>query len=205
MSVHKKLWRVGFLAASFLTVLVLNPAYLTGCVTTTSNTADYRFTEAELASLVEGVYTGQVLLDDGGKGQLTLTIKQASSAYEPFAMWRLGELPVQSAMACGERSLIKGAVACISTTRMPLTGTATLSKLDEQGQPSEIILDGVELRGEAFVAGEELKNAEITAAWSKEERVVLRSDDGEGFANEGAWVRPSGVSSKVSALTKSAL
>lgn len=204
MSANKKLWRVGLLAASFLAVLVLNPAYLTGCVTTT-NSAKYRFTEAELASLVEGVYTGQVLLDDGGKGQLTLTIKQSSSAYEPFAMWRLGELPVQSAMACGERTLVKGAAACISTTRMPLTGTVTLSKLDEQGQPSTVVLDGVALRGEAFVGGETLTNAEITAAWSKEERVVLRSEDGKGFTNEGAWLRPSGVSSKVSDLTKNAL
>lgn len=206
MTLNQKLWRGGFLAISFLSVLVLNPAYLTGCVTTSSTTAaDYKFTEAELSALVEGVYTGEVLLDDGGKGALTLTVEQSTSAYEPFAMWRFGELPVQSAMACGERALIKTAAACVSTTRMPLTGTVTLTKLDEQGQPSTVVLDNMDVRGEAFVAGEELQSAEITVFWSKDERVVLRSDDGKSFNDEAAWLRPSGVSSKVSDLKKGSL
>lgn len=198
----KFLSRLGLVGALFGATLLINPAYLTGCGASGINSPSYDFGEAELSALVEGAYTGVVTLDDGGKGQLTLTIKQSATAYEPFAsIWDV--LPINSALACGDRSLIKGAQACINTTTMPIEGDITINRLDEQGQPTQdAIISAQPVRGQAFVAGTKLSNVELTAFWSKDDRVVLRSEDGQSFSAQGQWIKPSGVASPVSQLSK---
>ena len=181
-----------FLRASALAfvaalVFVVNPAWLAGCAGTVASGREFSFDEGDLRALVQGPYLGKVTLEDGSFGLLRLYVEQASQPFEPFA-W-LERALVPQAQACGGRTFVKGAAACVSVTTMPLTGTVTLQRLDAQGQLVETTLDEQPLRGEAKVLGSALGYTTLELSWSATERVVLVSEDGASFKPEAVWWR----------------
>lgn len=80
----------------------------------------HQFGEAEMRRAVEGTWTVELTQSNGERRSITLSIEQARSAEraERERGW------IRSAAACGSRSFVRSAEACMDTSRMPLTLTA---------------------------------------------------------------------------------
>lgn len=104
--------RIGVCAVVGLAVLVLNPVF--GVLAGTSFGAD------ELRAAVEGTWRLTVRGDDGAARTVTFRIAQGSEVEGGHASARA---LIRPAAACGRRTLVKSAGACLDETRMPLEVT----------------------------------------------------------------------------------
>ncbi len=100
---------VGMIA---LAALVLNPWF--GLTAT-----NFQFGADELRTAVEG--TWQLTPPGDAPHVLTFTIAQGSEALDQHVSREL----IRSAHACGDRSLVRTAAACLEITRMPLQVSRT--------------------------------------------------------------------------------
>jgi hypothetical protein len=98
-------------AAVALAVFLITPYFLYQSVTA------FRFGEAEMRRAVEGTWTVELTSSAGARRSFTLEIQQArpSERAEREHGW------IRSAAACGQRSFIRRAEACLDTSTMPLT------------------------------------------------------------------------------------
>ena len=162
-----------WLASIVLAVLafVVNPALLSGCKT------EFHFTEKEMAGVLTSVNGDNVLSFEhqGKKYQLSLKLEQVAgddkleevSAADTWHATRI-------AHACGERTFLRSAAACLDTSTMPIKGTATLLAGDAK------LLDNVVVTGDLVVIGTELTNGRITLK-ADEQTIQLKSTDGKSF------------------------
>jgi hypothetical protein len=98
-------------------VLVAAAAFLfnpTAC--STDPAANYRYGAAEMRAAVEGNWLVTTVGTDAA-ASFTVHLEQAAG---PVTARRLAF--IRPAMACGSRTLIKGAAACVDVSQMPLTG-----------------------------------------------------------------------------------
>jgi hypothetical protein len=99
-----------FLAAFFF----LNPGFACG-----PGEAEYQYGAAEMRAAIEGDWALTIMPTSDTATELQVTIKQATSAAASASL--APELAfVRPAHACGDRTLLASANACISTTTMPL-------------------------------------------------------------------------------------
>jgi hypothetical protein len=104
--------RPGLLGVLGLSVFLFNPA---ACE------PDFDYGAEEMTAAVEGTWRVSVQPTSGPAYDFTLRLQQAS------AVARAGgdaapSLVGRTALACGKRTLIKGAGACLTATEMPLAG-----------------------------------------------------------------------------------
>jgi hypothetical protein len=88
--------------------LVLDP--VSGCF----GSPDFKFGEREMRAAVEGTWQLTVQPPVGDTVTYTLEVTQSSKAQHAARGW------VKSAAACGSRSFVRNASACMDTTDMPL-------------------------------------------------------------------------------------
>ena len=161
---------------------ILNP------VIACDNVSGFDFGEEELLQLMDSV------------GSTTWTIEQNSVEYEirfqlekgeenfdpdqePDELGRIRTFSVlSSAQACGTRSFIAEADACIDTTYLSVTGMVEVIEIENQNTVLEEQIDG-----SIFVLGKQLNNAEFRVE-GEESMFFLYSNDGVDFkVNEVSW------------------
>jgi len=107
-----------------LAVFLLNPNLACGVAQ-----PEFHYGATEMRAAVEGDWTFTFTSADGSSTQVTLHLAQAPAPIASRLRGHGGHL-IRSAEACGTRTLIKGAEACIDLTEMPLAVTY------EAGDPS---------------------------------------------------------------------
>lgn len=169
---------------------VVNPGYFTGCASddddlasNRAKSAKFEFGEAELLDLVDEATGPFELMQANEQYRIELMLSQAvgddhddTLGLQPPAAF------VSRAYACGNRSFMQKAAACISTTTVPLTALVSLYKRTPSGD--EEVLHEQALEGSMMVLGSQLSNARITlnaADQAIPTRVTLSSDDGKSF------------------------
>lgn len=123
------------LTKTVVTGSVLALAFLANCDLILG--PDWKYGEAEMRSAVEGTWK----LTRKGEA-ITLVAKQATSAQHSERERGL----VKAAAACGNRSFVKQAAACIDSTRMPLELIANGHQVKE----ANLIVDGTTFRTGRF-------------------------------------------------------
>jgi hypothetical protein len=119
----KTLRRGGTLTA-FAVFWLANPAFLTSC--SEEEGEEFDFDEADMLERIE-VVNGQSWEFDGYV--LTVELEQGTGGAQE-AQLRLPSVSwVRDAHACGSRSFVKSAAACMATTEMPVEGTLRLVDL----------------------------------------------------------------------------
>ena len=102
-----------------LLAFVLNPGF---ACSPNSDDPGFTYGEKEMLSTVQGPW--RVTIDKGnGPVSFTLLVDQAASA--SARLEKQGRAFIRSAHACGTRTFVKGAAACIDMSEMPLAVTFT--------------------------------------------------------------------------------
>lgn len=92
-----------------LAALVLNPWF--------GVTSGYDYGAPEMRAAIEGTWRLTLTPNDGPRREITFRIAQGAGPKEPHAS---SHALVRSAAACGHRSLVKNAEACMDLSEMPL-------------------------------------------------------------------------------------
>ena len=150
-------------------IWLVNPT-LGGC-----DGQEFSFGESEMLALLDTL-NSETWSDDGYS--VDLDLEQSTGEQ---AMFRAPWTPFQSAHACGNRSFVAEAAACIETSSLPLEGTVTVTDLAS----GESVTSDIFVSGEILVAGYALDNAEVTLSHDTG-TFYLRSRDGETFTLQGS-------------------
>jgi len=134
-----------------LAVFLLNPNLACGVAE-----SEYHYGAPEMRAAVEGDWTFTFTPPDGSSTQVTLHLEQAATPISNRVPGDSGSL-VRSAQACGTRTLIKGAGACLDVTQMPLTVTYVA------GDPA-LAAPGTRLSGIFTVYGLEFTGGRVALA-----------------------------------------
>jgi hypothetical protein len=105
---------------------LLNPAVACGPAE-----SQFQYGAVEMRAAVEGDWSFTITPDRGTATQITLHIDEAATAADGGVARAPGRGLLRAAYACGTRTLVKSAGACIDATQMPLaltfvSGDATL-------------------------------------------------------------------------------
>lgn len=101
-----------------LCVFAINPSFACG-----SAEPEYQYGGAELRAAIEGTWLVHITRSDHSSVDLTLQLAQQTVAQETASGKQTGPSLVRGAHACGTRTLIASAGACVDTTEMPLDVT----------------------------------------------------------------------------------
>lgn len=156
-------------AGVFVTAFLINPMLLSGC------RRGFDFGEAEVVALVDRAAKGGPyrLSSREGDVEVSFEISQAVGEDKTSAAPRAGV--VRSALACGHRTFLRSAGACLDTTTVPVQGTMTVKTV-----AGRTLLDRVPATGALEVHGTRLSSASLSLKHgaSPGDHVYLRSRDG---------------------------
>jgi len=161
-----------------LAAFLLNPNLACGV-----GEPEFHFGATEMRAAFEGDWTFTFTPADGASTQVTLHLAQAAMPIASRVPGDGGGL-IRSAQACGTRTLIKGAGACIDSTQMPLTVTYVA------GDPS-FAAPGTRLSGNFTVYGLEFTGGTLRLGLEPLGSVELEVDlnaDGSVRATRGPSV-----------------
>ena len=104
---------------AFALALVINPGYFVGCVGDTAD--EFQFGEAEMLELVDRVNDQEAFVFEsaGEVYRLELTLEQAQGEDDGTAAAGTS-LAARRALACGSRTFMNSAAACISSSEVAL-------------------------------------------------------------------------------------
>ncbi len=164
---------LGTCTLSFGFFLLANPAFFTGC----SAEADFEYDEADMLEVVEDLNEATDLrLKNANTGaehlELSFQVEQSTEGDASAQLAPLSNEWIKAAHACGSRSFVKDAHACIDVSRMPLEGT--LNFLDE-GE----VVHTVSLKGEMAVYSRLLTQAEFSFQYEGGTLMLKWHDDDE--------------------------
>jgi hypothetical protein len=147
------------LAAAALSVLafVVNPALFSGC----RPSAD--FGEKEVVAMVHTAAAARTYRFTSDGAQYDLTIDLAQAAGDDRHSAQSGPAVIRIAHACSDRTFLRSAAACLDTTRVPVEGTVTLSRVGAMGAP---LIDHERVSGELMVDGTTLASARTSLSFS---------------------------------------
>ncbi len=100
-----------------LAVFFLNPSF--AC----SDEPQFQYGAAEMLAVVAGDWSLTITPDGVTTTQVTVHVDQAGTANDAGIARATGRGLVRAAYACGTRTLVKSAGACIDATQMPLVVT----------------------------------------------------------------------------------
>ncbi|HKU39979.1 MAG TPA: hypothetical protein VJR89_17585 [Polyangiales bacterium] len=165
----------------FAVAFVINPGYFAGCVGEPSGPD---FGEAEMLELLdEANATGPFDLEHAGvQYRLELSMQQKAGDDLDETSSRQQPTPFAArAYACGSRTFMASAAACLTSSIIPLTGQFSLVRIDETGETR--VLDDETLSGELRVGGNRLSNGGAIEMYdaAMDGVIALRSKDGVHF------------------------
>jgi hypothetical protein len=163
---------------AFAVSFVINPGYFAGCVASVPEGPD--FGEAEMLELLdEANATGPFELEHDGvqyRLELTLAQKPGEDADES-ASRQLEAAFAARAYACGNRTFMASASACVTISTVPLTGRFSLVRLDPAGETR--LFQDRPLDGQLRVGGDRLTNATVEVTDEAKDTIIrLASTDG---------------------------
>ena len=151
------------------TLWLVNPVF-SGCDSGTQS--EFDFGEAELLDMIETI-NGQSweMTFDGELSTVTVDFEQIiGETYiegDQAALW--SAIEIGSAQACGSRSFLAEAEACIDISSLPLEGTLTItSTIDLDSEPQVFDVSGsLDVFGKTLDNGELRVNSDdIQASWN---------------------------------------
>ncbi len=162
-------------AVLFTLAFVLNPAYVAGCG---DEDAEPNFGEAQMLEVLEGLTVmGPYSMEEGdAQYEVELMLTQVGGADDLGAALR--PLFAMQAYACGSRTFMQSAAACITSTTLPIEGALTLRRID--GDEPAVVVSDLAVRGEIVVFGTRLGNAHVSLDFEGG-FAALVSDDGVRF------------------------
>ncbi len=149
--------------------LVANPAYVTAC-SGHEGSDEFTYGEAELVGLLDDVNATASWEFEGYA--LSLELEQQTGEATARA-----EGLVRSAHACGSRTFVKSAAACLDITEMPLEGTATVTTRLDDGTIAPVAT--VPVSGKLLVTGLDLKQAELSLYFDGGSMFLLWTPEGD--------------------------
>lgn len=162
--------------AVFLFALVVNPAYF-GCGPTES---EPNFGEAEmLQSLDAANETGTWDFEvDGVSYELTLSLMQVVGE-DVIAVRHPQSMFASTAHACGSRSFLMSASACVTVTTLQVEGELTLRRV-EDGVATELVSNAA-VSGDLTAYGETLRDVSMNLVFGDARTVSLSAEDARTF------------------------
>jgi hypothetical protein len=164
---------------------VVNPGYFAGCASGTGG-EKFEFGEVEMLELMdEANATGPFDIMSGSQQyRLELSFEQKSGEDEDdVAAFLQRPVFTSRARACGTRTFMQSAAACITSSEVPLTATVNLYRIDSAGETQVVHDEMVDTR--FYVWGTKLTNARIesssNAIGSPTLQLSLMSSDGKTF------------------------
>lgn len=139
------------LAVIFAFAFVVNPAYLVGCNSEAED--EPNFGEAEMVALLDdlnGMTTTAIEDDAEYEVDLALTQSEGMDAVSS----RAGSLVVRAAHACGSRTFLRSAGACLTETILEVEGTLSVRRVD--GDQPVIVAEDVAIEGQILAYGDTL-------------------------------------------------
>ncbi|MEC7986979.1 MAG: hypothetical protein VX278_17555 [Myxococcota bacterium] len=153
-----------------MTALWLANPILGGCEPMT-----YTFEKADMVLLMETLNQQTWIIEsDTQNYEVDLQILESEGEYASHYTFDV----ISSAHACGTRSFIASADACISDTIMELEGWITI----RDAQTQEILVEEKALDGEMYVLGYDLNNADVRLFFAEEGSIDFYSPDGQSFS-----------------------
>ena len=141
--------RAGALVFGF--ALIANPAFLfAGC--------GFDFGEKEAVALVAqaGAHKTYRFTVDGSDYEATVDLAQAKTATPKLSVADVSF--VASAHACGERTFVRSAGACLDITKVPVEGTITVMRVTPT---PEVVVDRQRMIGNVLITGTSLHRASV--------------------------------------------
>jgi hypothetical protein len=143
----------------FVLAFVVNPALLGGCNTI----FPFQYGEAEMVAIVDGANrAGPYRFESEGQVyQVSFQVSQQRGDDKVSGLGPSGWAgqAVRQAQACGNRSFLRSASACLDTTEVPVEGALTVTHV---GAGGGVILGDTPARGELRVVGKVLEGATLT-------------------------------------------
>ena len=142
---------------AFAAALVMNPGYFAGCAGDTDD--EFEFGEAEMLELVDGLNEQEpfVFSTRDAVYRLELALEQEPGEDEG-AVAAGSPLLARRARACGSRTFMNGASACVSSSGVALLASLRLYRTD--GDADELVLEQ-ELAGSLSAWGKKLGASQI--------------------------------------------
>jgi hypothetical protein len=163
---------------------VVNPGYFAGCASAGGET--FEFGEAEMLELMDDAnVTGPFDIMSGSQRyRLEVSFEQKSGEdADDIATLRRRPVFTARAHACGTRTFMQSAAACLTTSEVPLTATVNLYRIDSAGETQVVHDEAVD--GRFYVWGRKLTNARIESnsseMGSSRLQLSLVSSDGKTF------------------------
>ena len=162
---HKKNIQIGF----FTLLWLFNPVF-SGCSTTTA----FSFDETDMLELMYDINeTDWTIENEQGVFLVDFTLQQSSG--EQASLQQFFEI-IGSAHACGERSFVAEANACIDVSMLMLEGTVTITEQENKS----VVIENMPLEGSMEIYGLNLNNAEVYLQHN-DGNIYLSSNDGIKF------------------------
>lgn len=172
-------WRRTIVTCVFSAAFFVNPLLLSGCRSRPS----FDFTEADLvADLAHAVSAGPYRMSTT-EGDVEVSFELVQSVGEDKTSRADRPAVVRSAHACGQRTLLRSAAACLETTTMPVEGTMTIKLV-----AGAVLVDRIPVRGAMEILGPTLSGGATLSLQGSESSVTLyRRPD--GFRLDGILAR----------------
>lgn len=166
-----------FATCTFLLALVINPAYL-GCAADEDETS---FGEAEMLESLAAVNEAGSwrFSSDGARYELELSLTQ-SVGEDELAAGSAPALLASSAHACGSRTFMQSASACVTTSTLVVEGELSLWRVEDDDTRT-VLLDGKPVQGALIAFGETLDQVMLDVSQGSSQ-LVLESSDARAFA-----------------------
>jgi hypothetical protein len=165
-------------AFAFGLASVMNPAFFAGCGSAGSGARqpEFSFGEADVVALVDVAKAQRYELKTAdGSYEIVVDLSQVRG--DDSKSGALDPALVRVAHACGNRTFLRSAAACLDVTEVPVAGSITVKRI----APDDIaLMDKADAKGVLRVIGTTLTNAEINVK-TAEGNITLRSDDAKTF------------------------
>lgn len=169
-------------AMAFSLASIVNPAFFTGCSSITG--AKFDFGEAEMVTLLnetgKGAFRGA-----NGKVEVVFDLKQTAGKDEVSDS---GVAAVRPAHACGSRTFLRSADACIDDTQVKVEGVVTIREIASVDQPGKVLADKVPVTGTLIAYGTTLNRVNLNVGSADKKVAVSLTSDGKTFVLERAAV-----------------
>jgi len=170
----KRRWLV--VVPVFWFAFVVNPAYVVGCGSAESS-PKFSFGEADMLKLIDAVNAAQPIAFTSGDAHYTadFSLLQKPGADQDDTSFRAPPALALQAYACGNRTFLQSASACITVSELPVTGIVTLREQVAGGDnplPMTLIVKGT-LR----VYGYDMRSASLDLN-DQVDTISLQSSDG---------------------------
>jgi hypothetical protein len=159
--------------------MVANPAFfVSGC----GLVHPFEYGEKDALALVDAAgghrtYTFQA---DGAAYEATVDVHQSKAATHASRATL-----VATAHACGQRTFVKSAAACLDTTDVPVEGTVLITKTGESAGTTTPVTGRLE------IIGTKLTHAQLALETPAQGLVYITTDDAKMFVLQGLRVGPS--------------